>query len=43
MISIGHVVGRGRTGWQAYDAGQRSLGMFASQRAAIDAINEAAP
>ena len=39
---IGHVVGRGRAGFEAYDADQRSLGVFASQRAAVDAINESA-
>ena len=37
---IGHVLGRGRTGFEAYDAEQRSLGTFASQQAAVDAINQ---
>jgi hypothetical protein len=38
----GLLLSRGKCGWEASDAEQRSLGLFASQRAAIDAVSEAA-
>ena len=37
---LGWTMHRSSTGWQAYDAEQRSLGSFESQRAAIDAIKD---
>ena len=39
---IWHVLGRGRAGFEAFNNKDVSLGMFESQRAAIDAVNEAA-
>jgi hypothetical protein len=39
---VGHVLGRGRAGFEAFNSKDISLGLFESRRAAIDAINEAA-
>jgi hypothetical protein len=35
---IGHVLGRGKSGCEAFDADNRSLGIFPSQREAAAAI-----
>jgi hypothetical protein len=37
---LGFVFQRGRTGFEAFDAEQRSLGMFPTQREAATAIME---
>jgi hypothetical protein len=37
---VGFIIGRGRLGFEAFDAGQRSLGIFPTQRAAADAVSE---
>jgi hypothetical protein len=39
---IGHLVNRGRSGLQALDANDRSLGVFATAQAAADAISNTA-
>jgi hypothetical protein len=36
---IGFLLNRGRTGWEAFDADEVSLGIFPTQQAASDAIN----
>ena len=41
-LCVGHVLGRGRAGFEAFSSEDVSLGVFESQRAAIDAVNEAA-
>ena len=35
---LGHVLGRGKAGFEAFDADNRSLGIFPSQREAAAAI-----
>jgi hypothetical protein len=35
---LGHILRRGVTGFEAFDVDDRSLGVFATQRAAADAI-----
>jgi hypothetical protein len=40
---IGWVFARGRSGFEAYDAAQQSLGIFATQREATVAVMEASP
>ena len=35
---LGHVLGRGRAGFEAFDADNRSLGIFPSQREAAAAV-----
>jgi hypothetical protein len=42
-LAIAFLLSRGKCGWKLFDAETRSLGLFESQRATIDAINEAAP
>ena len=39
---IGHIRGRGRSGFEAFNAHQHSLGMFPTAHTAADAISEAA-
>ena len=39
---IGHILGRGRSGFEAFNAHQHSLGMFPTAHTAADAISEAA-
>ena len=36
---LGHVLGRGKAGFEAFDADNRSLGIFPSQREAAAAIS----
>ena len=38
---LGHVLGRGRAGFEAFSGEDVSLGLFANQKDAIAAINEA--
>jgi hypothetical protein len=38
---IGFIVARGKTGFEAFNADQRPLGTFSTQREAADAISEA--
>jgi hypothetical protein len=33
---VGWVLARGRRGFEAFDAGERSLGVFSTQAAAVD-------
>jgi hypothetical protein len=37
---IGHVFGRGRDGFEAFNGADASLGLFANQKDAIAAINQ---
>ena len=39
---IGHILGRCRSGFEAFNAHQHSLGMFPTAHTAADAISEAA-
>jgi hypothetical protein len=39
---LGHMLSRGRSGVEAFDQSDKSLGLFPDQRAAADAICEAA-
>jgi hypothetical protein len=36
---IGLILNRGKSGWEAFDADQHSLGIFATEQAAADAIS----
>jgi hypothetical protein len=38
---IGFIVNRGRAGFEAFDAGERSLGVFPDLRRAADAVSAA--
>ena len=40
---IGFVLNRGKVGYEALDANEKSLGIFPTERAAADAISEGAP
>jgi hypothetical protein len=40
---VGFVYARGRTGFEAFTADQRSLGTFRTQREAATAVMEASP
>jgi hypothetical protein len=40
---IGHLLSRGKAGFEAYDRDDRSLGIYPDQKSAADAISEAAP
>jgi hypothetical protein len=35
---IGFVIGRGKAGYEAFDAGEKSLGLFSTQAAAAKAV-----
>jgi hypothetical protein len=39
---LGHIIARGKSGFEAFDADDKSLGLFPSQRAAADAITNVA-
>jgi hypothetical protein len=39
---VGFLLSHGRSGFEAFDAGTRSLGLFPNQKAAADAVYEAA-
>ena len=39
---VGWILARGKTGFEAFDAGERSLGLFDNQREAADAVSAAA-
>jgi hypothetical protein len=39
---LGHLLPRGRMGVEAFDADDRSLGIFPDQKSAADAVSEAA-
>ncbi len=39
---IGHIISRGRDGWEAFDAGDRTLGLFRTMQQAAAAIPEIA-
>jgi hypothetical protein len=41
-VCIGFVLARGRSGYEAFRADQRSLGLFSTQAAAINTISGAA-
>jgi hypothetical protein len=38
---LGHILSRGRQGYEAFDRDDRSLGIFPNQQTAADAISEA--
>lgn len=38
QLCIGHVISRGKSGFEAFNASDISLGTFPTRRAAIDAI-----
>jgi hypothetical protein len=38
---LGHIIARGKTGFEAFDADDKSVGLFPSQRAAADALTQA--
>jgi hypothetical protein len=38
---LGHIIARGKAGFEAFDADDRSVGLFPSQRAAASAITQA--
>jgi hypothetical protein len=37
---LGHIIARGKTGFEAFDSDDKSLGLFASQREAAQTIME---
>ena len=37
---IGHVVARGKAGFEAFDSDDRSLGIFASMKLAADTVSD---
>jgi hypothetical protein len=39
-ICVGHILGRGRSGFEAFTAQDESLGLFASQQDAINELNK---
>jgi hypothetical protein len=39
---LGFILARGKTGYEAFTADEKSIGMFPTQRAAADAITEKA-
>jgi hypothetical protein len=39
---LGHVIARGKSGFQAFDVDDRSLGMFRTRAEAVVAVTEAA-
>jgi hypothetical protein len=41
-VRLGRIVGRGKLGFEAFDADDRSLGVYGSERSAADAISAAA-
>jgi hypothetical protein len=40
---VGHIVGCGKAGFEAFDADEKSLGIFPSEKTAADAVSENAP
>ena len=38
--AVGHIIARGKTGWEAFDRADKSLGLFPSQKEAADKIME---
>jgi hypothetical protein len=40
---IGHIIARGKLGFEAFDRHERSLGAFPSMKLAAAAVSEAAP
>ncbi len=38
---VGHVLNRGKSGWEAFDRDDRSVGIFSTPRAAVDALERA--
>jgi hypothetical protein len=40
---IGHVLHRGKTGFEAFDAADNSIGMFATVQQAADALRPLSP
>jgi hypothetical protein len=38
---IGHLLARGRSGWESFDTEQKSLGLFSTQAAAACAVHNA--
>jgi hypothetical protein len=38
---IGHIIARGKTGFEAFDVNDRSLGLYPSQREAAAALRNA--
>ena len=38
-VCLGHLLARGKLGFEAFDADDRSLGLFATERDAADAIS----
>jgi hypothetical protein len=36
---LGFILARGKSGWEAFDADQRTLGIYPTQRDAADAIS----
>lgn len=41
QVCIGHVISRGKLGFEAFDAGDISLGLYLTTQAAVAAINGA--
>jgi hypothetical protein len=39
---LGFILARGKTGFEAFDRNEKSIGLFPTQRAAADAITEQA-
>lgn len=40
---VGHIIARGRTGHEAFDRHDKSIGVFSTVKAAAAAVSEAAP
>jgi hypothetical protein len=40
---LGHLLNRGKCGWESFDANDKSRGVFATMKAAADALPEARP
>lgn len=41
-VCLGHLIERGRSGFEAYDADDKSIGTFATAAAAVEALIDAA-
>jgi hypothetical protein len=40
QVCLGHILPRGKSGVEAFDADDRSLGMFPDQKSAADAVSQ---
>jgi hypothetical protein len=43
QVCLGHILPRGRSGVEAFDADDRSLGIFPDQKSAADAVSQKIP